>query len=146
MERRCGEYTVSTDRDRLDLGMVTRFLAEESYWARGIPAEVMSRAVQGSLCFGVYHGDRQVGFARVVTDYATFGHIMDVFVLPEHRGEGLGKLLMECIMGHPELQGFRRWGLGTADAHGLYARFGFTSPAHPERDMEKIDSEVYRRR
>lgn len=125
--------------------MIRRFLAEESYWARGIPLDVMSRAADHSLCFGVYRDAEQVAFARVVTDYATFGHIMDVFVLPEHRGKGLGKLLMECIMTHPELQGFRRWQLGTDDAHGLYARFGFATPAHPERHMEKTDPDIYRR-
>jgi GNAT superfamily N-acetyltransferase len=146
MERWFGEYLVSTDRGRLDLKVIQRFLAEDSYWARGIPMDVMTRAADNSLCFGVHHRDAQVAFARVVTDFATFGHIMDVFVLPEHRGKGLGKLLMECIMTHPRLQGFRRWQLGTEDAHGLYARFGFTTPAHPERHMEKTDPEVYRRR
>lgn len=144
MERRYGEYVVSTDRSRLDQAMIQRFLANDSYWARGIPLDVMVRATEHSLCFGVYCDNQQVGFARVVTDYATFGHIMDVFVLPEHRGKGLGKLLMECIMAHPQLQGFRRWQLGTEDAHGLYARFGFTTPAHPERHMEKVDPDVYR--
>jgi len=145
MERRFGEYVVSTDRSRLDLDLIQRFLAEDSYWARGIPLDVMRRAIDNSLCFGVYRGNDQVGFARVVTDYATFGHIMDVFVLPAHRGKGLGKSLMECLMTHPQLQGFRRWQLGTDDAHGLYARFGFTTPAHPERHMEKTDPDVYRR-
>ena len=145
MERRFGEYVVSTDRSRLDLDLIQRFLAEDSYWARGIPLDVMRRAIDNSLCFGVYRDNEQVGFARVVTDYATFGHIMDVFVLPAHRGKGLGKSLMECLMTHPQLQGFRRWQLGTDDAHGLYARFGFTTPAHPERHMEKTDPDVYRR-
>jgi GNAT superfamily N-acetyltransferase len=145
VERRYGEYVVSTDRSLLDLAMIQRFLAEESYWARGIPLDVMTRAAENSLCFGVYRGADQVAFARVVTDYSTFGHVMDVFVLPEHRGQGLGKLLMECIMTHPGLQGFRRWQLGTEDAHGLYARFGFTTPTHPERHMEKTDPDVYRR-
>lgn len=146
MERQYGPYVISTDRGRLDLAMIQRFLAEESYWARGIPLDVMARAVEHSLCFGVYNGSQQVAFARVVTDYASFGHIMDVFVLSEHRGRGLGKLLMEHIMSHPRLQGFRRWQLGTDDAHGLYARFGFTAPAHPQRHMEKTDADVYRKR
>jgi GNAT superfamily N-acetyltransferase len=144
MERQFGDYTVSTDRARLDLKIVQR--SQDSYWARGIPLEVMRRAVDHSLCFGLYHQSRQVGFARVVTDYATFGHIMDVFVLHENRGKGLGKLLMECIMDHPQLQGFRRWQLGTLDAHGFYSQFGFTTPQHPERSMEKLDLEVYLRR
>lgn len=138
-----GDYTVSTAPARLDLPMITQFLAEDSYWARGIPLEVMSKAAEGSLCFGVYRGNRQVGFARVVTDYATFGHIMDVFVLPAHRGRGLGKLLMASIMAHPQLQGFRRWQLGTEDAHDLYGRYGFTALAHPQRHMEKTDADVY---
>jgi GNAT superfamily N-acetyltransferase len=145
MDKQKSEYTVSADPARLDLEMITRFLAEESYWARGIPLDVMRRAAAGSFCVGVYHGDRQVAFARVVTDYATFGHIMDVFVLPEHRGKGLGKVLMESIVTHPRLQGFRRWQLGTDDAHGLYARYGFTALAHPQRHMEKTDTDVDRR-
>jgi GNAT superfamily N-acetyltransferase len=143
MERTVGEYTISTEPNRLDLPLVHRFLAEDSYWAAGIPLEVMTRAVRGSLCFGAYYREAQVGFARVVTDYATFGHIMDVFVLPEHRGHGLGKELMACIMTHPRLQGFRRWQLGTRDAHGLYARFGFHVPPNPEIHMEKTDPDVY---
>jgi GNAT superfamily N-acetyltransferase len=146
MEQPHGDYTVSTDRNRLDLEMIRRFLAEDSYWARGIPLDVMTRAADHSLCFGVYHRERQVAFARVITDYATFGHIMDVFVLSEHRGRGLGKLLMECILSHPQLQGFRRWQLNTFDAHGLYARFGFKTSEHPERTMEKLDLEAYLRR
>jgi GNAT superfamily N-acetyltransferase len=146
MESQVGEYTVSTDRGRLDVEMITRFLAEDSYWARDIPLEVMRRAIAGSFCIGIHHGGEQVAFARVVTDYATFGHIMDVFVLPSHRGRGLGKVMMEHIVRHPQLQGFRRWQLGTDDAHGLYARFGFTALAHPERHMEKTDTEAYRRR
>ena len=146
MERPFGEYTVSTDRGRLDLPMIQRFLAKDSYWAKGIPLDVMRRAADHSLCFGADHGEHQIAFARVVTDYATFGHIMDVFVLPEHRGKGLGKLLMECIMTHPQLQGFRRWQLGTLDAHGLYARFGFAASRHPERNMEKLDLDVYTHR
>jgi N-acetylglutamate synthase-like GNAT family acetyltransferase len=140
-----GEYVISTDATRLDIDLIQRFLANESYWARGIPRRVLEKAVRHSLCFGIYADHAQVGFARVVTDYATYGYIMDVFVLPEHRGRGLSKRLMQCIMTHPDLQGFRRWQLGTLDAHGLYAQFGFTAPAHPERFMERTDAEVYLR-
>jgi len=140
-----GEYVISTDVARLDIDLVGRFLANDSYWARGIPRRVVEKAVRHSLCFGIYKGHEQIGFARVVTDYATYGYIMDVFVLPVHRGQGLSKRLMECIMTHPELQGFRRWQLGTLDAHGLYAQFGFAAPAHPERFMEKTDPDVYLR-
>jgi len=143
MERAVGEYVISTDPSRLDLDVVHRFLAFDSYWARGVPRAVVERAVRHSFCVGVYRGDRQVGFGRVVTDYATFGHIMDVFILPAHRGQGLSKALMECIMRHPDLQGFRLWTLGTADAHSLYARFGFAAPAHPERVMQILDADVY---
>jgi len=140
-----GAYVISTNAARLDIDLIQRFLANESYWARGIPRRVLEKAVQHSLCFGIYAERTQVGFARVVTDYATYGYIMDVFVLPAHRGQGLSKRLMECIMSHPDLQGFRRWQLGTLDAHGLYAQFGFTAPAHPERFMEKTDPDVYLR-
>jgi GNAT superfamily N-acetyltransferase len=139
-----GDYVTSTDAARLDLDLLQRFLAD-SYWARGIPRTVLEKAVRHSLCFGVYTHGGQVGFARVVTDYATYGYIMDVFVVPAHRGKGLSKWLLDCVMTHPELQGFRRWQLGTRDAHGLYARFGFTTPAHPERLMEKTDPDVYLR-
>ena len=140
-----GDYVVSTDPARLDLALIQRFLAEESYWARGIPLPVLEKAVRHSLCLGVYTQGKQVGFARVVTDYATYGYIMDVFIVPEHRSKGLSKWLLMCIMTHPELQGFRRWQLGTRDAHGLYAQFGFTAPAHPEFLMVKADPDVYLR-
>lgn len=140
-----GAYVISTDAARLDIELIERFLANESYWARGIPRRVLEKAVQHSLCFGIYAGRAQVGFARVVTDYATYGYIMDVFVLPAYRGQGLSKRLIECVLTHPELQGFRRWQLGTLDAHGLYAQFGFAAPAHPERVMEKTDPDIYLR-
>jgi len=137
-------YDIDTDRSRLDVGVIWSFL-RDAYWCRGIPRQVIERSIRHSQCFGVYHDGKQVGFARVVTDYATFGYIADVFVLPEHRGRGLSKALMERIMTHPELQGFRRWQLGTLDAHGLYAQFGFSAPAHPERHMEKTDLGIYMR-
>ncbi len=115
--------------------MVHGFLTG-SYWAAGIPREVVERAVRGSLCFGAYLGSQQVGFARVISDGATFAYVSDVFVLSSHRGRGVGKLLMAAIMAHPGLQGLRRWTLATRDAHGLYRQFGFSAPRHPERVME----------
>jgi GNAT superfamily N-acetyltransferase len=118
-------YTVSTDRDRLDLDVVHRFLSTEAYWSPGVARAVVERSIEGSMPFGVYLGAEQVGFARVVTDGATFAWLADVFVLPGHRGRGLGKWLVEEILSHAELQGLRRWLLGTADAHELYRRFGF---------------------
>jgi GNAT superfamily N-acetyltransferase len=127
--------TVSTDPARLDLDVIHGFLAG-SYWAAGIPREVVERAVRHSLCFGAYAEDRQVGFARVISDRATFAYVSDVFVLPSHRGRGVGKRLMAAIVGHPDLQGLRRWVLFTRDAHGLYRQFGFGEARHPDRLME----------
>ena len=116
---------VSTDRSRLDLDLVHRYLSEEAYWARGRTREQVERSIEHSLPFGVYVEGRQVGFARVVTDRATFAWLADVFVLPEARGRGLGKRLVETVLAHPELQPMKRWLLATADAHGLYRRYGF---------------------
>jgi GNAT superfamily N-acetyltransferase len=138
-EWRRGEYEISTDRARLDLRFVHEYLSTQSYWARGRDAETVRRSVEHSLPFGLYHGERQIGFARVVTDRATFAWLADVFVLDEFRGEGLGKWLVETILTHPELQGLRRWTLGTRDAHELYRRFGFAeTPAG--FFMEKLDT------
>lgn len=137
-------YTISTDPTRLDLETIHAFLAN-SYWAKGIPREVLDRAIANSLSFGLYEGDRQVGFARVVTDKATYAYLADVFVLESHRGKGLGKWLVEVILGHPELSGLRRWGLVTRDAHGLYSRNGFAPLAHPERHMEISYPDIYER-
>jgi GNAT superfamily N-acetyltransferase len=136
---------VSTDRGRLDVELIHRFLREEAYWSRGIPREVVERAIKGSLCFGGYLDERQVAFARVVTDGATFGYLADVFVVPEYRGQGHAKTLMAAIMAHPRLQGLRRFTLATSDAHGLYAGFGFAAPALPRSLMEKLDPDVYTR-
>jgi GNAT superfamily N-acetyltransferase len=137
-------FTVSTDKERLDLGLIHRFLSNV-YWAKGIPAEVVRRAIDHSLCFGLYEGARQIGFARVVTDFATFAYMSDVFVEEGFRGRGLGDWLIGTIMAHPELQGLRRWNLATRDAHGLYRRHGFAAPANPERYMEIVDLDVYLR-
>jgi GNAT superfamily N-acetyltransferase len=134
---------VTTDRSRLDLDMIHGFLTT-SYWAWGIPREIVARSMESSLCFGAFDEGRQVGFARVISDRATFAYICDVFALESHRGNGIGKSLMAAIMSHPELQGLRRWTLFTRDAHGLYRQFGFGAPGHPERLMEAVDSDLYR--
>ncbi|HET8899852.1 MAG TPA: GNAT family N-acetyltransferase [Rhodanobacteraceae bacterium] len=140
-----GGLQISTDKDRLDLELIHRFLSTEAYWSRGIPRATVERAINGSLCFGGYLDGRQVAFARVVTDGATFGYLADVFVLPECRGQGHSKALMAELMAHPQLQGLRRFSLATSDAHGLYAGFGFATPAKPQSLMEKLDSDVYTR-
>ncbi len=141
-ETSAGELTITTDPSRLDLDVVHGFLTR-SYWAAGIPREVVERAIRHSLCFGAFDGDRQVGFARVISDYATYAYVSDVFVLPSHRGRGAGKRLMAAIIEHPDLQGLRRWTLFTRDAHGLYRQYGFGEACHPERLME-ILSDPYR--
>ncbi len=132
---------ISTDADRLDLDMIHRWLSEETYWARGRSRELMQRSFDNSICFGAYLEDRQVGFARVVTDRTTFAWLADVFILDEYRGRGYGKALVAAVLAHPELQGLRRWLLATRDAHGLYAQSGFV-PVPPERFMELIDITV----
>lgn len=137
-------FTVSTDPARLDLDAIHAFLAT-SYWAEGIPREILERALRGSLCFGLYEGERQVGLARVITDAATFAYLCDVYVLPEMRGRGLGKWLIECVMEHPDLQGLRRFSLVTRDAHELYRPFGFTEIRSPERHMEIARPGLYKR-
>jgi GNAT superfamily N-acetyltransferase len=133
-----GEYLISTDAARLDLQTIHTFL-NASYWASGRSVEVVRRSIENSLPFGVYVGERQVGFARVITDYATFAWLADVFVLKEFRGQGLGKWLVEVILSHPDLQGFRRWVLATKDAHEIYRPFGFDALRRPERWMERPD-------
>jgi len=129
--------TISTEKSRLDVTMIHRYLSEESYWAKGIPRDVVERSIENALCFGAYEDGKQVGFARVVTDYAVFAYIGDVFVLGSHRGRGVSKMIMAAIMAHPKLQGLRRWSLVTSDAHGLYRQFGFSAPANPEKHMER---------
>lgn len=143
MEWRNGEFTISTRRERLEIDVIHKFLSEESYWAKERAKEQTVTAIKNSLPFGVYKGENLVGFARVVTDYATFAYLGDVFILNEFRGNGLSKRLMEAIINHPDLQGFRRWILATADAHGLYKKYGFTELKHPERWMEKAAPNAY---
>jgi GNAT superfamily N-acetyltransferase len=142
-EQRHGGFLISTNDARLDLDVVYSFLTN-CYWAKGIPREVVARSIEHSLCFGVYEdAGVQVGFARVVSDFATVAYLGDVFVLEPHRGRGLGKWMMECIMRHPALQNLRRWILLTRDAHGLYSDFGFTPLKNPQRYMELHDPNVY---
>ncbi len=128
-------FTLSTDKKRLDIACIHRYLSGESYWCKNVPLEIVQKSIEGAVCVGVYDGSEQVGFARVVTDHATFGYLADVFILPAYRGKGLGKWLMQFIMAHPQLQGFRNWMLATKDAHGLYAQFGFKPLENPERYM-----------
>ncbi len=129
-------YSISTDKNRIDVDMVYRFLSTESYWAKGIPFEVVSTGIEHSLCYGVYHQHEQVGFGRIVTDYASIAYLADIFILPIERGHGLGKWLIACMLGHPELQRLRTWLLATKDAQSLYTQYGFTPLAHPENQME----------
>jgi len=144
MEWSRGGFTISTDPERLDRALIHGFLVD-SYWAKAIPREVVDRSIEGSLNFGVYEGDAQVGFARVITDRATFAYLADVFVLESHRGRGLAVWLMEVIRAHPELRNLRRWILVTRDAHELYRKFGFREIEDPGRCMEIVDREVYSR-
>jgi GNAT superfamily N-acetyltransferase len=130
-----GEFTISTDHSRLDVAAIHAFLCT-SYWAPGIPLELVRRSIDHSLCFGVYAGPRQVGFARVITDRATYAYLADVYVLEEYRGRGLASWLLECILAHPALQGLRRFTLITRDAHELYRKFGFAELAEPATYME----------
>jgi GNAT superfamily N-acetyltransferase len=131
-------YEISTDQKRLDVDLIFRFLSEESYWSPGIPRAVVERSIHNSMCFGVYRGQAQVGFARIVTDKATFALVADVFILEPHRGKGLSKWLMHEVMEHPDLQGLRRLLLLTSDAHSLYAQFGFIEVGNAWRFMEVL--------
>lgn len=141
-EARRGPFLVTTDRARLDLEVVHGFL-RRAYWSPGVPRATVERAIAGSLAFGLFEHDRQVGFARAITDGATFAYLADVFVLETYRGRGLGVFLMECVMAHPALQGLRRFTLATRDAHDLYRRFGFTPLSAPDRFMERFAPDVY---
>ena len=138
-----GAFEISTDRSRLDIEMIHRFLSEESYWAKNRSLEQTKTAIENSICFGVYQGERQVGFARVISDQATFAYLGDVFILDEFRGQGLSKKLMEAVVSHPYLQGLRRWVLATRDAHGLYEKYGFLPLKFPERWMELPAPDAY---
>jgi GNAT superfamily N-acetyltransferase len=132
------DIEVTDDRSRMDVNRIHMWLSEESYWAKGIPFERVERSIRHSLPFGAFDGSAQVGFARVITDFATFAYIADVFVAQSHRGRGIGRKLMAAITTHPELQTLRRWHLVTRDAHPLYAQFGFTPLDAPERHMMRL--------
>ena len=134
---------ISTDKSRLDVALIHRFLCDDSYWAARIPRDLVEASIANSLCFGAYDGEAQVGFARVVTDYATFGYVADVFVVPSHRGRGVGKEIMTAIRTHPALRRLRRWHLVTRDAHRLYEQFGFRPLRAPGRHMEIVVADPY---
>jgi GNAT superfamily N-acetyltransferase len=136
-------YEISTDKARLDIPLIHRFLSQESYWAMNIPLDIVQRSIDHSLCFGVYDGEAQVGFARMITDQATFAYLADVFVLPSHRGRGIAKQLMATISAYPTLQGLRRCMLATRDAHELYAQFDFTALDQPELFMQRKRGRPY---
>jgi GNAT superfamily N-acetyltransferase len=143
LEHRRGEFIISTDRERLSLDVIHGFLTN-CYWAKGVPREIVARSIEHALCFGIYDGKgAQVGFARVISDFSTIAYLGDVFVLESHRGRGLGKWLMQCIVQHPALQNLRRWILTTRDAHALYSQVGFTPVKAPERFMELHRPNVY---
>ena len=137
-------YLVSTDKSKIDVETVHHFLSR-SYWAENIPLDVVRKSIENSLCFGIYHEEKLVGFARAISDFATFAYLADVFILPEERGKGLSKWLLAIILEHPQLQALRRFTLATRDAHSLYAQFGFSLFDKPERWMQKHDPDVYKR-
>ena len=132
-----GNYTCTTDRETLQIDTIHEYLSERSYWAKDRSREQVKKSIKHSLCFGVYQDQDQVGFARVLSDYTVYAYIMDVFILEEYRGKGLGKFLMKCISSHDSLQGLRKWTLGTDDAHGLYRQFGFKPLEKPQTFMER---------
>jgi GNAT superfamily N-acetyltransferase len=137
-----GEFEIGTDPAQVDLRTVHEFLTN-SYWAKGIDLATVRRSILNSLCFGIYHQGRQVGFARIISDRATFAYLADVFFLEPYRGRGLSRWLMECILSHPDLQGLRRWMLATRDAHSLYRQYGFSSLKAPDRWMEIHTPDIY---
>ena len=137
------ELRVSTEVTELDVPLIHHFLSKNTYWAKDIPLGLVQQSIANSLCFGGFIGKDQVAFARVISDYTTFANLVDVFVLPEHRGRGYSKSLMDAVLAHPQLQGLRRFMLATGDAHGLYAQYGFTAPLYPETLMERYFPGVY---
>ena len=136
-------FSISTDKSKLDLAMIHNFL-KNSYWAEDIPIAVVEKSIANSFCFGVYENNKQVGFARVITDYTTFAYLADVFILEAYQGQGLGKLLVQAILEHAELQGLRKWLLGTRDAHELYRPYGFKNLAKPDIYMEISNPNIYK--
>lgn len=142
------DYMITTDASKLNVNIIHQYLSEESYWAKGIPKHVVEKAIANSLCFGLFYKDDQVGFARLITDKATFAYLADVFILKAYRGKGLGKWLMQTIQSHPEVQNLRRWILTTKDAHGLYEQFGWITPPddYIHRFMMRHNPDVYKKR
>ena len=144
MEYQKGDYIIPTNKNKLQLNVIHKYLSEEAYWCKNIPFETVKKSIENSFCFGIFYKEKQIGFARVITDYATFAYLADVFILKSHRGKGLSKWLMQIIMQCPDLQGLRRWMLITGDAHGLYEKHaGFKLIGNPERFMEKRLIEKY---
>lgn len=138
-------FAITTDPSALDVDVIHGFLSGQSGWARGIPRALVEKSLRHSLCFAGLLDGRQIAFARVISDYATFANLVDVFVLPEHRGRGYGERIVEAVLAHPELQGLRRFTLATFDAHGLYAKYGFTPPSRPQTLMERYTPDIYQR-
>lgn len=143
MDWRKDNYLLTTDASLFDTDTLYHFISDQSYWSRGIPRATFERSLQHSLCFGLFQDETQIGFARVVSDFATFAYLGDVFVHQNHRGRGLSKWMIDCVLSHPDLRGLRRWMLATRDAHELYKQFGFTELKAPGKFMEKHDPEVY---
>ena len=141
-----GEFFITTDSVKINLNTVHQFLSQESYWAKDVPVEIVKRSIENSLCFSVFYKEQQIGFARVITDKATFAYLADVFIIKEYRGKGLSKWLLQTIHAHPELQGLRRWLLGTKDAHDLYTQFGWSSITEEQyrRFMQLHNANVYK--
>lgn len=138
-----GDFSISTSKDKLDINSIHEFLSTKAYWALNIPKSRVQTSIENSLCFGVYHGEKQIGFAKVISDFSTIAYLGDVYIVEEYRGKGLSKWLIETIMTYPKLQGLRRWILLTGDAHGLYRQFGWTDIADPARWMELHNKNVY---
>lgn len=143
MIRHKDDFTISTDKTTLSLEYIHQYLSEQSYWAKGIPMHTVKKSIENSLCFGVYKGSNMAGFARVISDFATFAYLADVFIDEAYRGQGLSKWLMEVILAHPELQGLRRFMLATRDAHGLYRQFNFRALANPEYMLAIVNPDIY---
>ena len=141
-EYRLGEYVISTNPEKLEIPVIHNFL-RNSYWAKGIPIQLLKKSIDNSLCFGIYFHGRQVGFARIISDFATYAYLADVFVVEGHRGKGLSKWMMRVIMEFPDLQGLRRFQLATKDAHGLYRKFGFRASENPSVNMEITVANIY---
>ena len=139
------DYCISTNRAKLDVNAIHNFLSTQSYWCQNIPIQTVIKSIDNSLNFGLYYEDQQIGFARIISDFSTMAYLADVYVLPEHRGKGLSKWMMQVIMSHPELHGLRRWMLLTADAHGLYKQFGWKEIANPDRYMELHNKNIYQK-